>query len=165
MGLLDSMFGGGTRMDLMLDTTTASPGSVVGGRIVLHGGPKPMRVTELGVRLLFVSTTTRPDSALPDIDAREVAKQIVAAGGDLPPGSQQAYTFRLTVPSDLPPTAHNVTFSVVAFADIPGVKDPSSSIEIRVLEASKDKGRRIPLDQIVSRYPNLRSDLLLFIPF
>jgi len=157
MGLLDSMFGGGTRMELTLDTTTASPGSVVGGRIVLYGGQKPLRVTELGVRLLFVSTTTNPDSALPNIDAREVAKQIVAAGGDLPPGAQQAYTFRLTVPSDLPPTAHNVSFTVTAFADIPGVKDPSASADLRVVEASKDKGRRMPLEEVVSRFPNLHS--------
>lgn len=157
MGLLDSMFGGGTRIELTLDTTTASPGAVVGGRIALFGGTKVLRVTECGVRLLFVSTKMRPDSALPEIDARDVAKQVVAAGLALPPGSQQAYTFRLTIPSDLPPSATGISFTVLAFADIPGVKDPSASVEIRIVEASKDKGRRLPLDQIVARFPNLRS--------
>lgn len=157
MGLLDSMFGGGTRLELTLDTTTASPGSVVGGRIVLYGGQKPLTVTECGVRLLFVSTKMRPGSSLPEIDARDVAKQIVAGGIPLMPGSQQVYTFRITVPDDLPPSGTGISFTVLAFADIPGIKDPSASVEIRVLEASKDKGRRIPLDQIVSRFPNLRS--------
>ncbi|MEO6420882.1 MAG: sporulation protein, partial [Polyangiaceae bacterium] len=157
MGLLDSMFGGGTRLELTLDTQTASPGSVIGGRIVLFGGQKPLTITECGVRLLFVSTKMRPGSSLPEIDARDVAKQIVAGGIALMPGSQQVYTFRLTVPDDLPPSGTGISFTVLAFADIPGIKDPSSSIEIRVLEASKDKGRRIPLDQVVSRFPNLRS--------
>ena len=47
MGLLDSMFGGGTQLTLALDTTTSSPGSVVGGRVMLGGGQKPLKLTEL----------------------------------------------------------------------------------------------------------------------
>src|SRR5437763_222028 len=45
MGLLDSMFGGGTNLALTLDTTTSSPGSVVGGRVMLGGGNKPLKLT------------------------------------------------------------------------------------------------------------------------
>ncbi len=157
MGLLDSMFGGGTRLELTLDTATASPGSVIGGRIVLFGGQKPLTVTECGVRLLFVSTKTRPDSALPEIIAKDVAKQIVAGGIALMPGSQQVYTFRLSVPDDLPTSGTGVSFTVLAFADIPGIKDPSASVEIRVVDASKDKGRRISLDDVIARFPNLHS--------
>jgi HEAT repeat protein len=157
MGLLDSMFGGGTSLSLALDTTTSSPGSVVGGRVVLGGGNKPLRLTELKVSLLYVRVQTREGQTLPDIDAREVAHQIVAAGGDIPPGSQQPFTFRITVPGDLPPTAHNVSYNVVATADIPSVKDPSAKVELRVVEASKNANHRLPLAEIEARFPNLRS--------
>lgn len=55
MGLLDSMFGGGTKLGMSLDTPQSSAGGVVGGKISLHGGKKPMKLTELTVKLLFVS--------------------------------------------------------------------------------------------------------------
>ncbi len=157
MGLLDSMFGGGTKMDLALDNATASPGSVVGGRVSLQGGQKPLRLTELSVRLLYVRVQSKPGQTLPEIDAREVAKQVVAANGQIPPGSQQQFTFRVTVPDDLPPTAHNVSFQIVATADIPGVKDPSATADVKVVEASKDKSRRLPLPEVLGRFPGLQS--------
>ena len=157
MGLLDSMFGGGTNMQLTLDTQTASPGSVVGGRVYLQGGQKPLRLTELAVRLLYVRVQSKPGQTLPEIDAREVAKQIVAANGQIPPGSRQEFAFRVTVPNDLPPTAHNVSFQIVAVADIPGVKDPSATADVKVVAASKDESRRIPLAQVLARFPGLQS--------
>jgi HEAT repeat protein len=157
MGLLDSMFGGGTNLALTLDTTTSSPGSVVGGRVVLGGGQKPLRLTELKVSLLYVRVQTKPGQSLPEIDAREVAHQVVAAGGDVPPGSQQNFTFRLTVPGDLPPSAHNVSYTVVATADIPSVKDPSAKADLKVVEASKNANHRLPLHEIEARFQNLRS--------
>ena len=157
MGLLDSMFGGGTNLAITLDTTTSSPGSVVGGRVVLGGGNKPLKLTELKVSLLFVRVQSREGQALPEIDAREVAHQVVAAGGDIPPGSRQEFAFRITVPGDLPPSAHNISFNVVATADIPSVKDPSAKAELKVVPASKNANHRIPLHEIEARFPNLRS--------
>src|SRR5437762_1214283 len=157
MGLLDSMFGGGTAIQLALDITTASPGGVVGGTVTLVGGKKPLRLTELAIRLVFVETTMQEDSALPKIDLREVSKQVVAAGVPLAPGASQSFTFRLTVPRDLPVSAHNVAFQVSAVADIPGVKDPSATQELRVVEASDDDNRKIPLEEIYGRFPGLRS--------
>jgi len=156
MGLLDSMFGGGTNLQLALDNSTSSPGSVVGGRIALGGGKKPLKLTELAVQLLFVSVKSRSDG-LPDIDARAVAKQVIAANGDIPAGSQQSFTFRIQVPSDLPPTAHNISYQVVATADIPGVKDPSAKADLKVVEASRDDHRRISLQDVLARFPNLQS--------
>jgi HEAT repeat protein len=157
MGLLDAMFGGGTQVQLWLDNAQASPGAVVGGRVLLTGGKKPFRVTELAVKLFFVRVQTREGQSLPDIDAREVAKQVVAAGIDLPPGAQLPYTFRITVPNDLPPTAHNVSFKVMASADIPGIKDPSADAEVKIVEASKDGNRRLPLNEVLGRFPGLQS--------
>ena len=156
MGFLDSMFGGGTAVQLALDTQTSSPGSVVGGRVVLVGGNKPLRLTELAVRVMFVQTSMKADSPLPAIELREVAKQVVAAGADLAPGSQQTFTFRVTIPADAVPSAHDATYQVVATADIPSVKDPSASADLKVVEASKDKNHRLPLEQIYQRFPGLR---------
>jgi hypothetical protein len=158
MGLLDSMFGGGTSLNLTLDTPTASPGSVVSGRIDLGGGKKPLTLNELSVRFVYVHVETKPGETLPKIDIRELTKQVVAAAGQIPAGSQQQFTFRLTVPYELPNTAHNTSFQVIAQADIPGVKDPTAKVDVKVVAASKDKTRRLPLAEVVSRFPGLQSN-------
>ncbi len=157
MGLLDSMFGGGTKLELSLDTPQASAGGVVGGKIALYGGKKPLKVTELTVKLLYVCVTSRDDSPLPDIDTRVLLTQTVAAGEDLPPGSQKAFTFRFTVPHGTETTAHNVSYKVLASADIPGVKDPGADAELRVVDADEDEHRLLPLEEVFGRFPGLRS--------
>lgn len=157
MGLLDSMFGGGTNLALALDNTTASAGAVIGGRVVLSGGQKPYRVTELAVRLMYVHTETRHGETLPTIDMRELTKQIVTANTALPPGAQQHFTFRLTVPHGLEESAYNVSYQVIATADIPGIKDPQASMEVKIIEASHDANRRLPMEEIDRRFPGLRA--------
>lgn len=156
MGFLDSMLGGGTSLTIALDAPTASPGSVVSGRIDLGGGKKPLVLNQLSVRFLYVRVETKPGQTLPEIDARELAHQVVAAAGQIPPGSHQQFTFNLTVPSDLPPSAHNVSFQVVAVADIPGVKDPSAKVDIKVVTAGKDATRRLPMAELLGRFPGLQ---------
>jgi HEAT repeat protein len=157
MGFLDSMLGGGTSLTIALDAPTASPGSVVSGRVDLGGGKKPLVLNELAVRFLYVKVETKPGQTLPDIDARELSRQVVAAAGQIAPGSHQQFAFRLTVPLDLPPTAHNVSFQVVAVADIPGVKDPSAKADVKIVPASKDATRRLPLAEVLARFPDLQS--------
>jgi HEAT repeat protein len=157
MGLLDAMFGGGTKLELMLDTPQASAGGVVGGRVVLHGGKKPLKLTELQVKLLYVAVTSRDDSPLPDIDTRILLTQTIAAGADLPPESQSTFTFRFTVPDGTELSAHNVSYKVLASADIPGVKDPGADLELKVIEPSSDAHRRLPVEEVFARFPGLRS--------
>ena len=158
MGLLDSMFGGWNEARfLVLDAPTASPGSVVSGRIDLGGGKKPLQLKELNVRFLYVRVETRPGQTLPNIEAKELTRLVIAAGVPIAPGSQQQFTFRLTVPASLPPTAHNVSFQIVATADIPGIKDPTAKVDVKVVEASKDKTRRLPLAEVLARFPDLQS--------
>ena len=151
------MFGGGTKLDLVLDAPTASPGSVVSGRIDLGGGKKPLQLKELNVRFLYVRVETRPGQTLPNIEAKELTRLVIAAGVPVAPGSQQQFTFRLTVPASLPPTAHNVSFQIVATEDIPGIKDPTAKVDVKVVEASKDKTRRLPLPEVLARFPDLQS--------
>jgi HEAT repeat protein len=157
MGLLDSMFGGGTSLTLSLDTPQASAGGVVGGKVTLIGGKKPLKLTELNVKLLYVSVTASEDSALPNIETEILLSQTVAAGEELRPGSTQTYTFRLVVPHDAETTAHNVTYKVMAVADIPSVKDPSASADLVVVDASDDETRTLPIEEIFGRFPDLRS--------
>jgi hypothetical protein len=157
MGLLDSMFGGGTSLTLTLDTPQASAGGVVGGKVTLVGGKKPLKLTELNVKLLYVAVHAREDSALPDIDTRILLTQTVAAGEELRPGAMLGYTFRLVVPHGTEKTAHNVSYKVMAVADIPSVKDPSATADLVVVDASDDATRLLPIEEIFSRFPDLRS--------
>ena len=157
MGLLDSMFGGGTSLTLSLETPQASAGGVVGGKITLVGGKKPLKLTELTVKLLYVCVTSRDDSPLPNIDTRVLLTQTVAAGEDLPPGVQKQYAFRFTLPHGTETTAHNVSYKVLATADIPSVKDPGADAELRVVDADEDEHRLLPLEEVFGRFPGLRS--------
>ena len=157
MGLLDSMFGGGTTINLTLDAPTAIARKRRLGPHRPRGRKKPLSLKELTLRFLYVRVESVPGQTLPKIDVRELAKQVVAAGAPMPPGSQQSFTFRLTVPTTLPPSAHNVSFQVIATADIPGVKDPTAKVDVKVVEASKDKTRRLPLGDVLTRFPGLQS--------
>jgi hypothetical protein len=157
MGLLGAMFGGGTDLQIVLDNPTAAAGSVVGGTVTLIGGQKPLKLSELTVRAIFVSTTTREGSSLPDVDIKEIGKQVVAANGAIPPGSQQRFTFRITIPHDMKPTAFTTSYQVVAVADIPGVKDPSAKADLKIVDADNEEHRRLPLQEIEQRFTGLRS--------
>lgn len=157
MGLLDSMFGGGTSIDLELDRAQGSPGGVIGGTIRLTGGKKPLTLTKLKVHLIYVSVQTRQDSALPDIETQLVGEQVVAAGVALPPGAPIEHTFRITIPRGMLPSAHNVSYQVQAVADIPGVKDPSAEQSLTVVPASKNADFALPLSEVLAAYPGLQS--------
>ncbi len=158
MGLLDSMFGGGTNLTLALDRPTGSPGGVVGGMVQLTGGKKPLKLTKLRAHLIYVSVQSAPtEGGFPKIDTRVLGEQTLAAGIDLPPGVTLPFTFRLTLPQDTLPSAHNVTYKIQAVADIPGVKDPSADVDFKVVPADADAHRSIPLDEIYRRFPKLQT--------
>jgi len=157
MGLLNSMFGGGTSLQMTLDNTTASPGAVIGGRLLLVGGKKPLRLTELAVKLFSVRVETKPGQTLPEVNLDEVAKHVVAAGIDLPPMSQHTFNFRITMPYDCELTSRHLTFKLIAGADIPGVKDPTADEAITIVEANEDANRRLPLQEVIARFPHLHS--------
>jgi HEAT repeat protein len=157
MGLLDSMFGGGTKLSMVLDTPQSSAGGVVGGKVHLQGGKKPLKLTELTVKLLFVSVHSREGQSLPDVKTEVLLTQTLAAGEDLPPEQGKTFAFRFTVPHGTETSAHNVSYTVMASADIPGVKDPSDSKELRVVDATEDEFRLLPIEEIFSRWPGLRA--------
>jgi HEAT repeat protein len=155
MGLLDAMFGGGTKIELALDTTRAVVGGQIGGRVALHGGKKPMRLTALKVRLLYVSVQSRPDSPLPAIDTRILLDNTIAANGDLAPGSVSQHAFRFSIPQGTLPTAHNVSYKVQVQADIPGVKDPTADADLEVIAGGSEDSASMTMDAITAKYPGL----------
>ena len=152
MGLLDKMFGGGTGVELQLDATEVPVGGLLGGRITVRGGKKDLQLTSLNVRLLYVCVTAKEGSAIPDIDTRILLDNALTANQPLPAGAEQTYDFRFAIPQGTNPTAHNVSYRVTAVADIPSVKDPSSSVELKVIEG----GDLASLDEIYSRWPAFR---------
>jgi hypothetical protein len=133
MGLLDKMFGGGTGLELQLDAEQVPVGGMLGGRITVRGGKKDMQITSLNVRLLYVCVTAKEDSPIPDIDTRILLNNAVTANQALPAGAEQTYDFRFAIPGGTNPTAHNVSYKVTAVADIPGVKDPSATQDLKVV--------------------------------
>ncbi len=157
MGLLDSVFGGGTAITLTLDRPTGSPGGVVGGNVVLTGGKKPLKLTKLRAHLIYVSVESSNDGGLPKVDLRVIGEQVLAAGIDLAPGGTYPFSFRLTIPYDTLPSAHNTSYKIQAVADIPTVKDPSAEADFKVVPADKDQHRSIPYDQVVAQFPGLHA--------
>jgi hypothetical protein len=152
MGLLDKMFGGGTGLELQLDAEQVPVGGMLGGRITVRGGKKDMQITSLNVRLLYVCVTAKEDSPIPDIDTRILLNNAVTANQALPAGAEQTYDFRFAIPGGTNPTAHNVSYKVTAVADIPGVKDPSATQDLKVVEGALGAS----LDEIYHRWPAFR---------
>jgi HEAT repeat protein len=156
MGLLDKMFGGGTGVEVALDATQVPVGGVLSGRAIVRGGNKDLQLTDLKVRLLYVSVQSKEDSPMPDIDTRILIDNTIASNQPLPAGSAQEYSFQLPIPAGTEASAHNVSYKVMVVADIPKVKDPSATADLQVVEASAGGEAMASLDQIYSRWPALR---------
>lgn len=133
MGLLDSLFGGGTKLDLKLDTNMIPEGGTLSGTLTLSGGKKPLKLTALKVRLVYVKVETVPGQSLPKIELQVLLDNTVISNQDLPPASLQKYDFSFVVPKGTDPKG---TYKVLAVADIPGVKDPSADAELKVIPPS-----------------------------
>ena len=157
MGLLDSMFGGGTAISLTLDRPTGSPGGVVGGNVVLTGGKKPLKLTKLRAHLIYVSVQSNEEGGLPAVDARVIGEQVLAAGVDLAPGGSYPFSFRLTIPYDTMPSAYNTSYKIQVVADIPTVKDPTAEADFKVVEADRDQHRSLPYNEVLAQFPGLQA--------
>jgi len=138
MGLLDSLFGGGTKLELKLDTTTIPEGGTVSGSISLSGGKKPLKLTALKVRLVFLKVTPVEGQTLPKIELQNLFDNTVVSNQDLPPASLNKFEFAYPVPTGTDPKG---TYKVYATADIPSVKDPSAEVEIKIIGAPTGESR------------------------
>lgn len=162
MGLLDKLFGGGTKLELKLDMDKLPPGGTVAGTISLTGGKKPLRLTQLKVDLVCVRVTTKEGQALPSIDLQVLMSNVLASDRELAPASLNKFEFRHRLPDDLKPDA---TYKVIAAADIPGVKDPSADVALTILGTDRSAfgaiksrlGMADSEDEVLGRYPGLTS--------
>ncbi|MDP2340285.1 MAG: sporulation protein [Deltaproteobacteria bacterium] len=163
MGLLDGLFGGGTKLDLKLDAKQIPEGGLLAGQVTLSGGKKPLKLTSLKVKLVYVKVTTKPGSSLPQIDMQMLLDNSIVANVDLAPASLNKYSFSFTVPKGTDP---NGSYQVVATADIPSVKDPSASCDLKVLPAQQTNflgfakgGAALSADEMFKRFPGLQSSV------
>ncbi len=161
MGLLDALFGGGTKLDLKLDATQIPEGGMLGGTISLSGGKKPLKLTSLKVKLMYVKVSTKPGQSMPTIDLQMLLDNAVISNVDLAPASLNKFSFSFTVPKGTDPKG---SYQVLAVADIPGVKDPSASMELKVLPAQETNflgfakgGAALSADEMFKRFPDLQS--------
>lgn len=162
MGLLDKLFGGGTKLDLKLDMDKLPPGGTVAGTITLTGGKKPLRLTQLKVDLVCVRVTTKEGQSLPSVDLQVLMSNVLASDRELAPASLSKFEFRHKLPDDLKPDA---TYKVIAAADIPGVKDPSADVTLTIISTDRSafsaiKSRLGVADsesEVLGAYPGLTS--------
>lgn len=163
MGLLDKMFGGGTKLEMRLDTDKIPEGGTLSGSLSLSGGKKPLKLTSLKVRLVYVKVEKQEDSPLPSIDMQVLLDNTIVANGELPPGSLQKYDFSFKVPTGTDPDGD---YRVMAVADIPKVKDPKAEAKLTVIAPDPDGANRGMFsrltgkpreDEILAQFPGLMS--------
>ena len=164
MGLLDRMFGGGTKLELKLDTDKIPEGGTLSGTLSLSGGKKPLKLTALKVRLVYMKVEASDDSPIPDIDVQVLLDNTVVANGELPPGSLQKHDFSFKVPTGTDPDGD---YRVIAVADIPKVKDPKAEAKLTVIApdpSGANQGMFSRLtgkpkeDEILAQFPGLMSN-------
>ncbi len=163
MGLLDKMFGGGTNLELRLDTDKIPEGGTLSGSVSLSGGKKPLTLTALKVRLVYVKVEKRDDSPLPSIELQVLLDNTIVANAALPPGSLQKYEFSFKVPTGTDPSGE---YRVIAVADIPKVKDPSAEAKLKILSPDSEGANRgifsrltgkASENEILAQFPGLMS--------
>ncbi len=161
MGLLNKLFGGGTKLELKLDATQIPEGGMLSGTVLLHGGKKPLTLTALKVRLVYVHVQSVEGQAMPKIELMTLIDNTVAANEALAPAALNKYSFSINVPKGTDPKG---AYKVMATADIPGVADPSADADLKVVAAvqrgffGQQKGAEaISAEELFQRFPGLRA--------
>ncbi len=156
MGLLNALFGGGTKLQLKLDAQEVPAGGQLSGQVLVQGGKKPLTIDKVFVRLLLVSAKSKPGQTVPDIDVQLLVDSVIATRDDLPPGVEKKYSFRFPIPTGLEPSSLGTSYTVLAQADIPGVADPKEEAKLKLV-ASRGSSL-LTLEDLKARYPGLDSE-------
>jgi HEAT repeat protein len=158
MGLLNKLFGGGTKLEMNLDATQVPAGGVLSGTLTLTGGKKDLTLTSLKVKLLYLLVRSKEGSSLPEIDTNLLIDQTLAEGEAIPKGSTRDFDFTFKLPADLDPSGDGVSYKVMAAADIPKVADPTAEATLKVVEGAGMDLDTLTLDDVYARWPDLQSD-------
>lgn len=131
MGFLDSLLGmigiGQPEVSLMLDTNPLKFGQLATGKVRVTGGKRELPLSAIEVRL--VQREEQDD----DLDRRNTVAEIsIPMGGlTLESGGTVEADFTFQVPSDIKPTGGDLSYEIVASADVPGW-DPSQDVDVHV---------------------------------
>ncbi|AGC49039.1 hypothetical protein MYSTI_07767 [Myxococcus stipitatus DSM 14675] len=150
MGLFNSMFGGGTGLDISLDSDTVEAGTELTGALTIRGGKKAARVTKVVAKVLG----SRVGGA-GDFEHRVLFDDAIALDLELPAGESIEVPLSLSLPDDADPT-HD--YQLTATADIPGVADPSAKVSFTVFgaeDAEHDSATTYTVDEVLGQWPAL----------
>ncbi|MFY2556790.1 sporulation protein [Corallococcus terminator] len=149
MGLFDSMFGGGTGLEITLDGDTVSGGEALTGTITVRGGKKAATITSLKVQVLG----SRVGGA-GDFEHRLLFDGAIAQDVALPASESIELPLSLDIPEDADPS-HD--YQLTATADIPGVADPSAKVSFTVLgpDDGDDSASVYTVDEVLGQWPAL----------
>ncbi|WP_342377250.1 sporulation protein [Myxococcus stipitatus] len=150
MGLFNSMFGGGTGLEISLDSDTVEAGTELTGTLTLRGGKKAARVTKVVAKVLG----SRVGGA-GDFEHRVLFDDTLALDLELPAGESIEVPLSISLPDDADPT-HD--YQLTATADIPGVADPSAKVSFTVFgaeDAEHDSAATYTVDEVLGQWPAL----------
>lgn len=153
MGILGSLFGGGTSLEISLDRDAISGGEQLTGTVTVRGGKKAAQITALEVKVMGVRVASSRD-----FDYRIVFDGAIAQSIPLPAGQPVAIPLALAIPADADP---GLEFQLAATADIPGVADPSAKVEFRVIGRDDDDDGDATVftaDEVLERWEALAGD-------
>ncbi|WP_338873235.1 sporulation protein [Myxococcus stipitatus] len=150
MGLFNSMFGGGTGLEVSLESGTVTAGEELAGTVIIRGGKKAARITRVVVKILG----SRVGGA-GDFEHRILFDDAIALDLALPAGESVEVPLSITLPDDADPE-HD--YQLTATADIPGVADPSAKVSFRVAgqeDAGHDSATTYSVDEVLGQWPAL----------
>ncbi|QSQ19156.1 sporulation protein [Pyxidicoccus parkwayensis] len=152
MGLLNSMFGGGTSLEISLDGGAIAAGGELTGTVTVRGGKKAAKISSLKVQVLG----SRVGGGT-DFEHRVLFDGSIAHDVALPAGEPVDFPLSVSIPDDADPS-HD--YQLTATADIPGVADPSSKVAFTV-EGNGAAGEEEEvfnaegINEVIQRWPAL----------
>lgn len=155
MGIMDTLFGGGTELAVSLAQATVVSGGVVAGKVTVRGGRRPRTITSVVVEVRAVAVTNG-DGPLPGIELETLCATTCAVNVALPAGKPITFAFQVALPGGLDPGGH---YQLAVRADIPGVRDPSAACDLTVIAPGRRGAASGDTEQdLLSRYPGLLDD-------
>jgi HEAT repeat protein len=154
MDFISSMFGGGVKMGIALDAKEVPVGGILAGTATMTGTSKAYPITSVKLRLLYVHVESQ-EGGLPKIDTRILVDNTLVVNEQVGVNEKKSWSFTVQIPPGTEPTAHNTSYKVMVVADIPGVKDPSATADLKVKEG-EEGAPGLTLDAIYARWPALR---------
>ncbi len=149
MGLFDMFGAGGGSLDIQPQAVQAAAGGGVTGAVTFTGGKRSQKITSITLKLMVDTTSTQvtPQGPQRRVDSREVCPAALLSGPfQTQPQQAVSFPFAMAVPEGMPnSTPGQVTYRLVASADIDGEVDPGKAIEIHVVGGTPPMQQGTPM--------------------